>query len=1263
MQERAQSWWHLVIPRGHACLAAILSQGLVDAPECLHRVEAAACLPGGAIPGHDSAVALPQVPGLRHGRSQARRSRVSMDPAVPAAPNTTLGPGRLARLRQLQHFGSDALSGHELVARSLAALGFTWIAGVGGTPVHPIFRDCVRMGLLVLGTRTQAGATLMTAASAYVAGRQTGAVVLSAGPAVTNAITGILVARDNGWPLLVLGGRRAIPDDPGAFQQLDAATLLQPIAKWTACARTPGEIPRLLHEAVRIARSGRPGPVYIDLPENVLSASTEDPGPLPSLIVEPALPEPRHGHRLAERLRQARSPVLVLGDRTRWHVDCSQVVPWLERLEVPVISLPLMRRVLAERHPWAVRGTEARARALGQADLVVLFGADLDWRLRFGAEIRRDASLVLVDATPDPPCRQEERQEWVAADPGLLLNQLAGRLPVRYRSGSAPPPLPEPRPSLNRGAVNEGSAPPRGSISAGTCRLPHDPRGVRDHPGGVATRGLSRGRWEDHPGGRPASARTPPALPLPRSRLEWLHGHRDPLRHGRPTAPSRQAPAAGHGRPCLRDGGHRTGNRCAASAALRGSGGEQRWAGGPPQPGRLPACRSPRTGSRLPERPGLRRAGRRPGLPGLRRRHLRGSAPGPEHRSGGRSAPAHQHPRQSVLQRDRRPMSRFSPADPAPCTVLELLHSAGGVHGGEPVLLDPAGTPLERAGLVPAIDAVWRVLAEHGVGRTDRVALAMAPGPLAAVALLGTMARAVAAPLNPQAPESAHRADLRRLEASLVLTDAQSPPALLSAAESLGLSVCRLPSLVSCRSSAASTAAFPSAPAAQDLALLLQTSGTTATPKLVPLSHANLLASARHVAEVLQLTPADRSLAVMPLFHIHGIVASLLAPLLSGGSVICSEPLPGDALLALIGSSKPTWLSAVPTLLQSLAAACGPVESVSPQHTLRLIRSSSAPLAPALARRLEAVFGVPVIEAYGMTEAAHQICSNRLPPGPRFPGSVGVAAGPEVAVLGAGGQLLPPGQVGEVAIRGANVTVGYPGELEGGWVTGGDGRRWFPTGDEGSIDAHGVLRLTGRLKEMINRGGEKVVPREVDEALMEHPGVEQAIAFAVPHPTLGEDVAAAVVLAAGLRVTEEELRSHCFARLAPHQVPTRIVLVDAVPKGPTGKLQRIGLAATLEHLLQLTEQEPPRGEVEELVGQVFAAVLGIPVPSRDSNFFALGGDSLTGMRVISRLNGEIPLNLPATLLFRHPTLRLLAAELEQRIEQALAALKESQPGP
>lgn len=601
-------------------------------------------------------------------------------------------------------------------------------------------------------------------------------------------------------------------------------------------------------------------------------------------------------------------------------------------------------------------------------------------------------------------------------------------------------------------------------------------------------------------------------------------------------------------------------------------------------------------------------------------------------------------------------MSTFSLPGAEPRTFLELLRTGERSDVGHPVLLDRSGASMDWAALAAAMSEVGGTLQAESIGREDRVALAFPPGPQAAAALLGTMTQAVAAPLNPQAPESAHRDDLRRLGVSLVLTDRQPPPALIAAAADLGLRVHRLSALPSTAAGVMSPQLPLPPPRPSDLALLLQTSGTTSRPKVVPLSHANLLASAANVAAVLDLRPADRSLAVMPLFHIHGIVASLLAPLLSGGSAICSEPLPGAELLELIRGSQATWMSAVPTLLQDLVKACGAEGSSPPVHTLRFIRSSSAPLAPALAQRLETLFDVPVIEAYGMTEAAHQIASNRLPPVQRMAGSVGFAAGPEVAVLGANHQPLPVGELGEVAIRGANVTVGYLQAAENGWVANPDGSRWFLTGDEGSLDHDGVLRLTGRLKEMINRGGEKVIPREVDEVLGEHPSVEQALCFAVPHPTLGEDVVAAVVLKTGLHASEDELRAHCLTSLLPHQVPSRILMVDGLPKGPTGKLQRIGLAERLSNLLAPPE-EPLEGEVEELVGEIFAAVLDVALPSRDSNFFALGGDSLTGQLVISRLNSQLPLDLPAALLFRCPTPRILAAELEERIDRALASLE------
>jgi amino acid adenylation domain-containing protein len=403
------------------------------------------------------------------------------------------------------------------------------------------------------------------------------------------------------------------------------------------------------------------------------------------------------------------------------------------------------------------------------------------------------------------------------------------------------------------------------------------------------------------------------------------------------------------------------------------------------------------------------------------------------------------------------------------------------------------------------------------------------------------------------------------------------------------------------------------APAATDLALLLQTSGTTSRPKVVPLSHANLLASARSVAEVLALGPRDRSLAAMPLFHIHGIVASLLAPLVAGGSVICCRSNAPQALLAALESLKPTWLSAVPTLLQGLLAELDRTQHPLPPHQLRFLRSSSSPLPPPVLERLEVVFRVPVIEAYGMTEAAHQICSNRLPgagPGGQ-PGSVGAAAGPEVAVLGADRCPLPAGESGEVAIRGVNVTEGYEAADQSGWVHDASGDAWFLTGDEGLMDGQGRLTLTGRLKEMINRGGEKVIPRRVDEVLLGHPAVEQALAFAVPHPTLGEDLAAAVVLRAGAVADEQDLRGHAFSQLAPYEVPSRILLLESLPRGATGKLQRIGLAEKLGAIL-FPADEPLSGELEELMAHTFADMLQQPPPPTiaPARMTALNGSSI-----------------------------------------------------
>jgi acyl-CoA synthetase (AMP-forming)/AMP-acid ligase II len=349
--------------------------------------------------------------------------------------------------------------------------------------------------------------------------------------------------------------------------------------------------------------------------------------------------------------------------------------------------------------------------------------------------------------------------------------------------------------------------------------------------------------------------------------------------------------------------------------------------------------------------------------------------------------------------------------------------------------------------------------------------------------------------------------------------------------------------------------------AADDVALVLHTSGTTSRPKMVPLTGRNVLATAGHIVATLSLRPEDICLNIMPLFHIHGLMAATLASLAAGGQVWCSPGFNALEFYAWLDELKPSWYSAVPTMHQAILARAARNREIVERSRLRFIRSSSASLPPQVMVELERVFRAPVVESYGMTEASHQMASNPLPPRPRKPGSVGVAAGPEVAVMDEAGNLLPAGAEGEVVIRGPNVTRGYEANPEANAKAFTNG--WFRTGDQGVLDEEGYLRLTGRLKELINRGGEKISPLEVDEVLMDHPDVQQVVTFAMPHDRLGEEVAAAVVLHEGRSATERQLRDFAAGRLAHFKVPRRILLLTEIPKGATGKLQRIGLARKL----------------------------------------------------------------------------------------------------
>jgi acyl-CoA synthetase (AMP-forming)/AMP-acid ligase II len=499
-------------------------------------------------------------------------------------------------------------------------------------------------------------------------------------------------------------------------------------------------------------------------------------------------------------------------------------------------------------------------------------------------------------------------------------------------------------------------------------------------------------------------------------------------------------------------------------------------------------------------------------------------------------------------------------------TLMQMLAAPA---ADAPAIGAPGRPGLTFGGLRELTTRTLATLNQLGIGRNDRVAIVLANGPEMATCFLAAACGVTTAPLNP-----AYRADefefyLSDLNALALIVEHDSASPAIEVAKRLGLRIVDLHALARAGDfDLRPRAAFTGSPAPNggpaqpaDVSMLLHTSGTTSRPKIVPLSQANLVASAQSIARTLRFTPADRGLNIMPLFHIHGLIAGVLAPLSAGSQVFCTSGFNALKFFGWMDEAAPTWYTAVPTMHQAILGRASKNAEVIRRHPLRFIRSSSSSMPPQVIRELEEVFGAPLVEAYGMTEATHQMASNPLPPAVRKPGSVGLAAGPEVAIMDEAGALLPRGAVGEIVIRGANVTAGYENNAKANAEAFTAG--WFRTGDQGVIDADGYISLTGRLKEIINRGGEKVSPREVDEILMDHPAVAQVVCFGMPHAKLGEEVAAAVVLREGHEATERELQEFVSRRAAEFKVPKRILLMSEIPKGATGKLQRIGLAAKL----------------------------------------------------------------------------------------------------
>ncbi|MBT9525864.1 MAG: AMP-binding protein [Rhizobacter sp.] len=501
-------------------------------------------------------------------------------------------------------------------------------------------------------------------------------------------------------------------------------------------------------------------------------------------------------------------------------------------------------------------------------------------------------------------------------------------------------------------------------------------------------------------------------------------------------------------------------------------------------------------------------------------------------------------------------------------TLQQLL--AGGADAA--IAISAPGRPaLTYRELRTLIASTLASLNALGVGRNDRVGIVLNNGPEMATCYMACASGTTSAPLNP-----AYRADefefyLSDLNAKVLIVEQGSTSPAVGVAQKLGVRVVDLVVPAGAPAGSFTLKARDGAPAtptanggfsqATDVGMVLHTSGTTSRPKIVPLSVGNLCASAQNIRTTLQLSANDIGLNIMPLFHIHGLIAGVLAPLSAGSQVFCTPGFNALKFFTWMDEAKPTWYTAVPTMHQAIVSRAKGNADVIARNPLRFLRSSSSSMPPQVIKELEEIFHAPLIEAYGMTEATHQMASNPLPPQVRKPGTVGLPAGPEVQIMGEDGALLGANEIGEIVIKGPNVTAGYennPKANAEGFLNG-----WFRTGDQGTKDSDGYISITGRLKEIINRGGEKVSPREVDEILMDHPAVAQVVCFGMPHPKLGEEVAAVVVLKEGAAATDRELQDFVAKRAADYKVPKKILFMDEIPKGATGKLQRIGLAQKL----------------------------------------------------------------------------------------------------
>jgi acyl-CoA synthetase (AMP-forming)/AMP-acid ligase II/thioesterase domain-containing protein len=517
-------------------------------------------------------------------------------------------------------------------------------------------------------------------------------------------------------------------------------------------------------------------------------------------------------------------------------------------------------------------------------------------------------------------------------------------------------------------------------------------------------------------------------------------------------------------------------------------------------------------------------------------------------------------------------------------------------------LIEPGRESLTFDGVRTRIRRVAGAVSCAGITRQDVVALLLPDGARLVTSFLGVASVATCAIINPALRKAEIESALADLQARAVIVDSTFSSLVEDAARRREMALFDVDSCVA----GPQLARWDAAPG-HEVALLLHTSATTGKARIVPLTHFNLLAMAANTRAMLNLTSGDRFLSMMPLFHLQGLLSSL-AQMLAGGAVIATPGFDARLFLSWLEAYGPTWYTAGPALHHAILPLVESRPNVLVRSPLRFVRSIGAPLQPALLQRLERTLHAPVLEGYGMTEAG-AITSNAPPPHPRKRGSVGRSTGSEIGIMGENGQLLPPACEGEIVVRGPAVMQSYRNNPEANRSAFRGG--WFRTGDLGSLDTEGFLFVTGRIKEMINRGGNKILPAEIEDALMAHPAVAEAVVFGIAHPTLGEDVMAAVVLRPGFSANDSELRSFAAKKIADYKLPRRTILLDAIPKGATGKPARIALAEQFNAEMDgVPERSPATSEVEKKLAGIWQKILNVESVGTRDDFFQLGGDSL-----------------------------------------------------